>query len=282
MSANALIEFPVAMPETPDAASDQQLIAALNTGDADAFEPLYRRYRDWVVALAHRFTGDESLALDVMQETFLYLLKKFPGFRLTAQMKTFLYPAVKNLSIAARRKTSRVQSTEAEQQHLAATARRRDCTHQLRRTLRRARQLVRRAPRSSAASFRGRSFARRNRGGCCDSPWHGEITLASRAGNPALRRTNKRIFRTMKHLPKQISTAAGSDQPNFSATIAGFTLSLNQDRGTPTLVGSIPAHDSRRCRLKSAFRFRGSIRELCFRRNLSPGERVGRASRHFV
>jgi RNA polymerase sigma-70 factor, ECF subfamily len=118
MTANALTEFPVAMPETPDAASDQQLIAALNAGDADAFEPLYRRYRDWVVVLAHRFTGDENLALDVMQETFLYLLKKFPGFRLTAQMKTFLYPAVKNLSIAARRKTSRTQSTESEQQYL--------------------------------------------------------------------------------------------------------------------------------------------------------------------
>ncbi len=105
--------------EIPDAPNDQQLIAALNAGDVEAFEPLYLRYRDWVVALAHRFTGDESLALDVMQETFLYLLKKFPGFRLTAQMKTFLYPAVKNLSIAARRKTSRVQSTEAEQHHLA-------------------------------------------------------------------------------------------------------------------------------------------------------------------
>ncbi|MGC3956667.1 MAG: sigma-70 family RNA polymerase sigma factor [Verrucomicrobiota bacterium] len=119
MTANALTEFPVATPETPDAPSDQQLIAALNAGDAEAFEPLYLRYRDWVVVLARRFTGDENLALDVMQETFLYLLKKFPGFRLTAQMKTFLYPAVKNLSIAARRKTSRVQSTEAEQQHLA-------------------------------------------------------------------------------------------------------------------------------------------------------------------
>ena len=119
MTANALQEFPVQSPEKLDEASDQQLIAALNAGDAEAFEPLYLRYRDWVVALAHRFTGDESLALDVMQETFLYLLKKFPGFRLTAQMKTFLYPAVKNLSIAARRKASRVQSTEAEQQHLA-------------------------------------------------------------------------------------------------------------------------------------------------------------------
>ena len=118
MTANALTELLVATPEIPDAPTDQQLIAAINTGDADAFEPLYLRYRDWTVALAHRFTGDESLALDVMQETFLYLLKKFPGFHLTAQMKTFLYPAVKNLSIAARHKASRVQSTEAEQHHL--------------------------------------------------------------------------------------------------------------------------------------------------------------------
>ena len=119
MTANALPEFPVQSPEQPDAPRDQQLIAALNAGDADAFETLYLRYRDWVVALAHRFTDDESLALDVMQETFLYVLKKFPGFRLTAQRKTFLYPAVKHLSIAARRKASRVQSTAAEQQHLA-------------------------------------------------------------------------------------------------------------------------------------------------------------------
>lgn len=119
MTANALPEFPVQLPEQSDTPSDQQLIAVLNAGDAAAFDPLYFRYRDWVVNLAHRFTGSEDLALDVMQETFLYFLKKFPGFRLTAQMKTFLYPAVKNLSIAARRKASRVQSTEAEQHHLA-------------------------------------------------------------------------------------------------------------------------------------------------------------------
>jgi len=80
MTANALQEFPVPSPETPDAPNDQALIAALNAGDATAFEPLYYRYRDWVIALAHRFTGNESLALDVLQDTFLYVLKKFPGF----------------------------------------------------------------------------------------------------------------------------------------------------------------------------------------------------------
>ncbi len=97
-----------------DTRTDLQLIAAMNGGDDGAFEVLYFRYRDWVTSLAFRFTGEDALALDVLQETFLYFLKKFPGFRLTAEMKTFLYPAVKNLSIAARRKAERHQSTEGE------------------------------------------------------------------------------------------------------------------------------------------------------------------------
>lgn len=95
-----------------DARSDRELIAAINGGDAPAFEVLYFRYREWVVGLAYRFTGDSDAALDVLQETFLYVLRKFPGFRLTAHFKTFLYPAVRNLSIAVRRKASRYQATE--------------------------------------------------------------------------------------------------------------------------------------------------------------------------
>lgn len=108
---------PVGAPDEPtsDPRSDLDLIAAINDGDAGAFEVLYYRHRDWVVNLAFRFIGDRDLALDVLQETFLYFVKKFPGFRLTANLKTFFYPAVKNLSIAARRKAGRVQSTAEEQ-----------------------------------------------------------------------------------------------------------------------------------------------------------------------
>jgi len=98
-----------------DQRSDLDLIAAINNGDVPAFDVLYFRYRDWVVNLAWRFTGDNDAALDVLQETFIYVLKKFPGFRLTAHFKTFLYPAVRNLSIASRRKTQRYQSGEIEQ-----------------------------------------------------------------------------------------------------------------------------------------------------------------------
>ena len=105
-------------PENQDSASDEDLVAAMNAGDTAAFEALYLRHRDWVAALARKFTGCDSLANDVLQETFLYFLKKFPGFVLTSQLKTFLYPAVKNLSLNAAGKVARFQSGCDRQQVL--------------------------------------------------------------------------------------------------------------------------------------------------------------------
>lgn len=103
--------------QSPD---DAELVAAINQdGSHAAFETLYWRHRDWTVTLAFRFTGDEALALDVMQETFLYLLRKFPGLELRSQLRTFLYPAIRNLSIAARRKAGRCQAADAENEILA-------------------------------------------------------------------------------------------------------------------------------------------------------------------
>jgi RNA polymerase sigma-70 factor (ECF subfamily) len=90
-----------------------ELVAALNGGDASAFDALYFRYRDRVMRLAYRFTGNEQDALDVLQDTFAYLHRKFPGFRLTSAMSTFLYPVVKHLSQAARRKRLRMAGDEA-------------------------------------------------------------------------------------------------------------------------------------------------------------------------
>ena len=91
---------------------DKQLIERINQGDLEAFETLYHRYRDWVYRLAWRFTGRQDLAQDVVQETFIYLLKKFPGFHLTAQMTTFLYPVVRNLARDIRRKSGFTVSDE--------------------------------------------------------------------------------------------------------------------------------------------------------------------------
>jgi RNA polymerase sigma-70 factor, ECF subfamily len=77
--------------------SDQQLIDAINKGDEAAFETFYYRYRDWVFRLAERLTGNHHDAADVLQETFIYLLKKSPDFKLTSSMTTLLYPVVRHL-----------------------------------------------------------------------------------------------------------------------------------------------------------------------------------------
>lgn len=100
--------------------SDRELIELANNGDPDAFEALYFRHRDWVYRLAWRFTGNQQDALDVLQETFTYLLGKFPGFELTASMTTFMYPAVKHISAAIRAKKRRFASENEVLCELAA------------------------------------------------------------------------------------------------------------------------------------------------------------------
>lgn len=103
-----------------DAASDltdEQLVSAINRGNgdraADAFAELYRRHRDWTASLAYRFTGDRELAVDVMQEVFAYLLTRFPGFRLTSQMRTYLYPVVRSIAATHLRRRKNHAGEEA-------------------------------------------------------------------------------------------------------------------------------------------------------------------------
>ncbi len=100
-------------PPTQDWRTDAELFAAINRADASAFESLYHRHRDWVVRLAYRFTHNHDDALDVLQETFSYLLRKAPNLTLTAKLTTYLYPAVKNISMSLlreRRKTERARA----------------------------------------------------------------------------------------------------------------------------------------------------------------------------
>ncbi len=90
-----------------DSRSDLEIIDAINRGDDDAFAVLYHRHREWVHRLAWRFTQNQEDTLDVLQETFAYLARKFPGLTLTASMTTFLYPVVKNTAIVVRKRKRR-------------------------------------------------------------------------------------------------------------------------------------------------------------------------------
>jgi RNA polymerase sigma-70 factor (ECF subfamily) len=90
-----------------DNRTDEQLVDACNAGDVAAFEELYRRYKEWAVGVAYRFTGDRDAALDVMQEAFAYLLTRFPGFRLSARLTSFLYVVIKHRALSAKRRERR-------------------------------------------------------------------------------------------------------------------------------------------------------------------------------
>ena len=83
----------------PDSRTDAELIEAARTGDAAAFEAIYFRYRDWVVRVAMRFTNNQDDALETLQDTFAYLLRKLPNLYLSARMTTFLYPVVKHTAL---------------------------------------------------------------------------------------------------------------------------------------------------------------------------------------
>jgi RNA polymerase sigma-70 factor (ECF subfamily) len=81
--------------------ADQELVARMNLSDERAFEALYENHREWVLRMAWRITDSQQLAEDVSQEVFRYFLNKFPGFELRCQLRTFLYPVVRNLSLTS-------------------------------------------------------------------------------------------------------------------------------------------------------------------------------------
>lgn len=108
------------MPPTPpppadDPRPDHRLIDAVNAGDADAFEALYHRHRGYALRIAMRFAGERDLALDAVQDSFVYFYKKFPGFVLTAKLTTFLYPVVKHNALNAKAKARRAQGDASEE-----------------------------------------------------------------------------------------------------------------------------------------------------------------------
>ena len=111
-----------------DSRSDNALIAACNAASASeaarAFEVLYRRHKDFVLRVALRFVPDTDTALDVLQETFMYLLGRFPptgtGIELTAKRTTLLYPVAKNTALTMLRRSKRFPTDGVEPDELAA------------------------------------------------------------------------------------------------------------------------------------------------------------------
>ena len=76
--------------------SDEALVAATKRGDAHAFEELFLRHRQRVVAVAQRITKNREDAEDVAQETFHKAFLHLDAFQEKSRFSTWLTRIVMN------------------------------------------------------------------------------------------------------------------------------------------------------------------------------------------
>ena len=75
------------------------VLARARQGDSEAFRLLVERHSRSVFHLAHRMTGNEQDAEDVVQESFLRAYKQLGRFESRANFGTWLYRIVANCSV---------------------------------------------------------------------------------------------------------------------------------------------------------------------------------------
>jgi RNA polymerase sigma-70 factor, ECF subfamily len=70
---------------------DDILIKAHLKGDPNAFEVLFKKYREQVARLVYSIAKDDSLVDDIVQEVFLLVYRHLAKFRQHAAFKTWVY-----------------------------------------------------------------------------------------------------------------------------------------------------------------------------------------------
>ncbi|WNG18417.1 RNA polymerase sigma factor [Cystobacter fuscus] len=94
--------------------SDERLMLAFRAGDPRAFEVLVRRHRTPVFNFIFRFTGHRARAEDVLQETWLKVVRGAPDYETKAKFTTWLYTIARNLCVDSARKESYRQAASLE------------------------------------------------------------------------------------------------------------------------------------------------------------------------
>ena len=93
--------------DTPE--TDLELIDQANKGKEMALSALYHKHKSWVYSQAYRICQNHDDSLDVTQEVFRYFFNKFPGFKLTCQLTTFLFPVARNQALNLVKKKRRLE-----------------------------------------------------------------------------------------------------------------------------------------------------------------------------
>jgi len=87
--------------------TERELVAACQRGEREGFRVLFERHKDKVYSIAFRYSGDESIAMDIAQDTFLKLFSSIRTFRGDSSFESWLYRLVVNSCLDQKRRARR-------------------------------------------------------------------------------------------------------------------------------------------------------------------------------
>ena len=93
---------------------ETQLIARVRAGESDAARALYDAHVDRVYRLAFRLAGDDALAQDFTQETFIRAFDRLGSFRGDAAFSTWLHTITTTVVLNGLRKVKRLRQRETD------------------------------------------------------------------------------------------------------------------------------------------------------------------------
>jgi RNA polymerase sigma-70 factor (ECF subfamily) len=88
--------------------TDRELVEACQRGEREGFRALFERHKDKVYSIALRYSGDESTAMDIAQDTFVKLYSSIRSFRGESTFESWLYRLVVNSCLDRKRRERRL------------------------------------------------------------------------------------------------------------------------------------------------------------------------------
>jgi RNA polymerase sigma-70 factor (ECF subfamily) len=94
-------------PDPRDRPSDEDLLARVRAGQRELFGTLVRRYERELYGYLRRYLGDEELAADVFQNTFVQVFVKVEQYQPGRPARPWIYAIATNQAIDALRRRNR-------------------------------------------------------------------------------------------------------------------------------------------------------------------------------
>jgi RNA polymerase sigma-70 factor (ECF subfamily) len=101
-------------PGDPELLTEAQMVERARTGDEAAFRSLYDAHVDRVYRLAYRMAGEDDLARDFTQETFVRVHQRLGQFRGESAFGTWLHAIAVSVSLNGLRKRKRNEAREVD------------------------------------------------------------------------------------------------------------------------------------------------------------------------